>query len=242
MTADFGRLEKILRILDNGTSVYSLQDALFDLCNIYEFDHSVFHVTQTSYHADRNPLILTTYPTEWVQTYINEEYSHIDPVVSAGRSGFLPVDWSRREWTSEKTEHFWRQADSFDVGRYGVTLPVRGPFGQRSLFTATSNACESVWLLRRDRAIRDLQVICHYLHQRAMLLSGLGECGALRKLSVRETQCMALLARGRLPKQIAAELQISERCVRVYLTSSRAKLKATTTNQAVAAFVSLEIV
>lgn len=85
--------------------------------------------------------------------------------------------------------------------------PSEVRWGQRSLFTATSNASESVWLVHRDRAIRDLQVICFYLHQKVMLISGLADRSAHGKLSIRETQCRSLLARGRLPKQIAGDLQ-----------------------------------
>ncbi len=36
---------------------------------------------------------VATYPAEWVARYRREEFSRIDPVYSASRTNFLPIDW-----------------------------------------------------------------------------------------------------------------------------------------------------
>ncbi|WKL27449.1 autoinducer binding domain-containing protein [Sinorhizobium meliloti] len=40
------------------------------------------------------PFLLLTYPREWVDLYLYENYFDIDPVIEMSRFSFLPVDWS----------------------------------------------------------------------------------------------------------------------------------------------------
>ncbi len=219
-----------------------LRRFLFKFCSLYGLANAVFHVTQIAAVSQQNPLILLTYPSEWVETYIAHDYFSIDPVVQAGQSGFLPYDWSSLDLKSPQSASFFREAESFDVGRYGLTLVVRGPHGERSLFTVTSNLKGGDWERLRNSIIGDLQVIAYYLHEQSMIVSGLREQGTGRRLSNRETQCLELLAQGMLPKQITSRLGISESAVRLYLSSSRRKLHVSTTNQAIAKAISLELI
>ncbi|MBD9544894.1 autoinducer binding domain-containing protein [Ensifer sp. ENS04] len=72
------------------------------------------------------PYYCTTYPEAWVTTYLEPGYFDVDLVLDIIRWGLLPVDWS-----------FWstvRSARTHGIGSYGLTIPVRGPNGERSLF------------------------------------------------------------------------------------------------------------
>jgi len=83
--------------------------------------------------------------------------------------------------------------------------------------------------------MHELIILSHYLHEAVLVLAGLREDGSdFRMLSRRERQCLQLLAAGRLSKQIAAALNISESAVKQYLRSARLKLGASTSHQAVA--------
>ncbi|WKL27450.1 LuxR C-terminal-related transcriptional regulator [Sinorhizobium meliloti] len=143
---------------------------------------------------------------------------------------------------SPRSVHFFRQADGFGVGRHGVTIPVRGPKGERSLFTATSSLRETMWRRLRSDCMSDLQVISHYLHDKALTLSGLRDNAGVRGLSPRERQCLEMVAQGKLPKQIAPALQISESAVRLYLRSTKRKLGVATTAHAINRAAVLELI
>lgn len=236
------RQSDCLSEITQADSMDNLRQFLFEFCSIYGLANAVFHVTQIAAVLQQNPLILLTYPPEWVETYVARDYFSIDPVVQAGRVGFLPFDWSSLDLTSPQTASLFREAETFDVGRYGVTLVIRGPHGERSLFTVTSNLRGSEWEKLRGSIIGDLQVIAYYLHEQSLILSGLREQGVGRRLSKREAQCLELLAQGMLPKQITSRLGISESAVRLYLSSSRRKLHVGTTNQAIAKAISLELI
>jgi DNA-binding CsgD family transcriptional regulator len=231
-----------LDLLDQAQDIAALRRGISDIRDIYGLSHAVFHVTSVPAAKAENPLFLLTYPDEWVSTYIDRDYFSIDPVVNAGRVSSLPFDWSVLNWTSPQTATFLKQADSYGVGRHGVTLTIRGPRGERSLLTLTSNDNVRAWNALRDAAITDLQVLGHYLHDRTLLISGLRQQNGLPKLSNREKQCLELVARGLVPKRIGPLLSLSERTVRLYLSSCRRKLQVVSTTHAVARAVSLEMI
>ncbi|PND17805.1 hypothetical protein CN934_31845 [Ensifer sp. MMN_5] len=112
----------------------------------------------------------------------------------------------------------------------------------RSLFSVTSNLPKRDWSRLRASSIHELQILSHYLHETMLSASGLREIGRYRNLSRRESQCLQLLATGRISKQIAADLGISENAVKLYLRSARQKLGAFTSYHAVAKASFLELI
>ena len=72
--------------------------------------------------------------------------------------------------------------------------------------------------------------------------AALREVGRYRSLSKRECQCLQLLGTGRISKQIAANLGISENAVKLYLRSAKLKLGASTSHHAVAKASYLELI
>jgi hypothetical protein len=65
---------------------------------------------------------------------VEQDYFRIDPVVIAGRNRFLPIDWLTVEHDKPEARHLFAEAESYGVGRHGITLPIRGPAGERALF------------------------------------------------------------------------------------------------------------
>ena len=60
---------------------------------------------------------------------MEQDYFRIDPVVIAGRNRFLPIDWLTVEHDKPEARHLFAEAESYGVGRHGITLPIRGPAG-----------------------------------------------------------------------------------------------------------------
>lgn len=134
------------------------------------------------------------------------------------------------------------EAPSYDIGPHGLTIPIRGPRGERSLFSVTSNLSKRNWLRQRASSIHELQILSHSLHETMLSTAALREVGRYRSLSKRECQCLQLLGTGRISKQIAANLGISENAVKLYLRSAKLKLGASTNHHAVAKASYLELI
>ncbi|MBM3095020.1 LuxR family transcriptional regulator [Ensifer sp. T173] len=231
-----------LAILRRVSSRADLNVAIADIRERYHFAHLVFLVVRPANRADAYPFYCTTYPEEWTSLYLRKNYFEIDPVMELSRTGFLPADWSNLDRRSPGTRSFFKEASSFDIGRHGLTVPIRGPGGERSLFSVTSNLPGPEWRKLRVSSNYDLQILSHYLHEKVLSVSGLRQGGGYRKLSRREQECLQLLARGLVSKRIAARLQISENAVRLYLTLAKRKLDARTMYQAIARASFLEII
>lgn len=204
--------------------------------------HLVYHAVHVPVCEQLNPVLLLTYDDAWVKRYYAQDYFNLDPVVIAGRKGFLPIDWIGVDHSSSSAKHFFAEAESYGVGRQGFTLPIRGPHGERALFTITTNDDDEQWHRWRFTYLSDFHLVAHYLHDRAMQLSGLRSGFATKQLTRRERQCLQGLAAGHTPQQIAAVLNISANAVHLYLRTARKKLDCATTEQFTGKAVRLELI
>jgi hypothetical protein len=178
--------EEAREAIQRAASVEELSAILFDLRNENGLAHLVYHAAFVPAFDKANPLLLLTYDDAWVKRYMERDYFRIDPVVLAGRKSFLPIDWLTVEHSSKEACHFFAEAESYGVGRHGFTLPIRGPAGERALFTITTNATDEHWHRWRFSHLRDFHLLAHYFHDRAMRLAGLRYNNVMRPLSPRE--------------------------------------------------------
>jgi DNA-binding CsgD family transcriptional regulator len=235
-------LEETLSQIGDATNLDDLTVVLKNLCAPFNLANIVYHAIKIPGSKSMYPILLFTYETEWVRRYIERDYLRLDPIVISGRRGFLPIDWSMVDHESASARQFFGEADRYGVGRQGVTVPVRGPVGERALFTITSNASSNEWRNRRIAYMREFQIIAHYVHDQAARLSGFRTSCQTPTVSQRERECLEGISNGLAPKQIAAQLNISSTAVQLYLQSARHKLACTSTAQAVVRAARLELI
>jgi LuxR family transcriptional regulator, quorum-sensing system regulator RaiR len=234
--------EQARREIERAASVNELSAVLVGLRDESGLAHLVYHAAHVPAFEKVNPLLVLTYDDAWVKRYVERDYFRIDPVVLAGQKSFLPIDWLTVEHSSKEARHFFSEAQSYGVGRHGFTLPIRGPAGERALFTITTNATDEHWHRWRFSHLRDFHLLAHYFHDRAMRLAGLRYDHVMRPLSPREKQCLERLVQGQVPGQIADALGLSVSAVHAYLRTARRKLECATIEQAIAKAIRLDIV
>jgi DNA-binding CsgD family transcriptional regulator len=219
-----------------------LGDLLGEIRDAYDLAHIVYHAVHLPRKSDPNPILLLTYRPEWVQRYVERDYFRIDPVIVSSRKGFLPLDWAGLDHESAQARRFFKEADAFGVGRHGMTIPIRGPGGERALFSITSNTSTATWKDRRIVHMREFLLIAHFVHDQAVRIAGSRAPSIKRQLSARERETLQLAARGFAPKQIAADLHLSATAVRLYLQGACSKLECATLSQGIAKAVSLDVI
>jgi len=234
--------EQAHRAIERAESIEALSAVLVDWRDESGLAHLVYHAAHVPAFDRFNALLLLTYDDAWVKRYVERDYFRIDPVVIAGRKGFLPIDWMTVEHHTSEARHFFAEAESFGVGRHGFTVPIRGPAGERALFTITTHATDEHWHRWRFAHLRDFHLLAHYFHDRAMRLSGLRRVDLMRPLSPREKQCLESLMQGQAPGQTAATLGLSVSAVHAYLRTARRKLEAATVEQAIAKAIRLDLI
>ena len=223
-------LEQFLGRLEQASNLDDLQDLILDLRGMVDVDHTVYHWVS----SDGEQYGCGTYPPEWVQHYVENDYIRIDPVVQGCYQRFHPVDWKRLDWSSKSARAFLQNALKHGVGNQGLSVPIRGPNGQFAMFTVSHHCSDDDWAAFIEEWQRDLIVIAHYFNQKALEIAGDRAPERTKALSPRETDALTFLAMGYGRGQVSEMLAISEHTLRVYIESARFKLGAANTTHAVA--------
>jgi len=216
----------------------NLRSFLDTVCETHELDFAAY--------AGINPIEQTVrgfvnYPDEWQTRYVQQGFQHKDPTLLMASRSIAPVDWQRlRKEASFQT--VFRAAHDFDIAEQGLTIPVRGPFGDVGLFSVTRNCSDREWRLLKTAILGDLQHAAVHLHDHVMQMSALTHKLTHPSLSAREIEVLQWVAAGKSQQDVGDILSISNRTVEVHLRSARTKLAALTTSQAVGRAIGLGLI
>ncbi|WP_120500941.1 autoinducer binding domain-containing protein [Roseovarius sp. EL26] len=183
----------------------------------------------------------TTYPERWKNHYMEHGLHLLDPTIEKTSRSIAPVDWSRLERDEQFTSIF-TQARDFGLPDTGLTIPVRGPYGEVGLFSVSASVSAVDWQKLRTKIIGNLQSAAVYLHDAVMTSDAMMKSLRFPHLSAREKEILQWTAAGKSQQDIGDILSISPRTVEVHLRSSREKLFALTTAQAVGRALSLGLI
>lgn len=197
-------------------------------------------------YAGFNPISGTThghvtYDKAWTQHYAERGLYRIDPTLLKAQRSVAPVDWSRLE-QDDNFKIVFREAHDFGITDTGVTIPIRGPYGDIGGLSVTSNLNPEEWRKLKRHAMTDLQHLAANVHDLVMQSNPLMKALSTPQLSSREVEILQWTAAGKSQQDIGDILSISHRTVEVHLRSSRQKLHALTTTQAVGRAIALGIV
>lgn len=184
----------------------------------------IAHVRLSSKKSNESTLLasFTTFSREWQARYFLKQYIMIDPVIELGRTAVLPFDWETIERDDPVIREFFADAVRHNVGRNGISIPVRNRQDINSIVSFTSNAPRPEWESFKRRNMAKLQ---HF----AVLIDSATAAGSkLEKpsvrLSLREEQCLIWAAQGKTHEEIADILGLNAANVRSRLDTTRHKL------------------
>jgi DNA-binding CsgD family transcriptional regulator len=169
-----------------------------------------------------------------------KQYARIDPVVAWGREAVLPFDWNELPRDDPAARAFFDDAADHDVGRNGLSIPVRNRKGVRSLVCFSSNHSDDGWAEYKSRNIMKLQPMAVLIDSAARINFKLTPDPI--ELSKREEQCLIWAARGKTYHEIARILNLSFASVKTYLDTARHKLSCINLTHAVAVAIATGVV
>ncbi len=182
-----------------------------------------------------------TYDDAWKRHYAEHGLHRIDPTLQGARRSIAPVDWSRltRDRNFRKV---FNEAHDFGISDQGMTIPVRGPYGDVGGLSVTSNLSRAEWQKLRSHIVGDLQSVAVHVHDLVVKSDALTGLMKSPSLSRREVEILQWTAAGKSHQDIGDILSISHRTVEVHLRSARQKLYALTTVQAVGRAISMGLI
>lgn len=236
---DEGRLDSVeLERLGETAEARQISDDplafLLRLCEIYGLDFAVY----ATILSDGRVVGYTNYPEEWVEIYTRESLHEIDPVIRAAASSIVPVDWRTLGGDYAESEVF-RRAREYGISPCGLSVPVRGPYGDFAVFSVTKDCGTPEWKALCKAIIRDMQFVAFYFHDAIMRQHGMSKLLSKKTLSRREREVLQWYAHGKTQSDIAVLTGLSVSTVSAYLLSSRTKLNALTTAHAAARAIRL---
>lgn len=216
------KLETFLERLHATETEPDLQKLVESLRDVYDINHVVYHAL----NASGDQYAAFTYDQDWALHYHKSNYVAVDPVVRTAFRQFHPLNWKRLDWSNKQARALFSEAADAGIGNQGLTIPIRGPNGQFAMFTINDTASDDSWESFSSDYKRDMLLISHFLHQKAMDIVAPEAELNMAQLSPRERDALSLLATGRSRSQVAEKLSISEHTLRVYLDTARTKLRA----------------
>lgn len=221
-----------------------LKDIVNQLKCLFPYDYAVcaLHKTDPSSVDVSKSFINVSYPLEWCELYIENEFEKVDPIVreSTTRQGIQY--WSDTYKRYENAEVFKRYSRDFFLSEgysYGVTS-LNGQ--QRSLFSFSGKEVE-----RHPRTELILDYAVPHLSEAFNRIVEYNKENKEKKplivpLSSRETEVLKWVKDGKSTWEISVILSISINTVKFHLKNIMQKLQAVTRTQAVASALEFGII
>lgn len=215
-----------------------LRRELNDLCAALDLEHAAFAGVNT---IDGSVHAVATYPDAWKQHYLDQNLHLTDPTLRHAARSHAPIQWSRLTH-DPGFRHVFAQAHDFGISATGVTIPVRGRFGDLGMLSVTRTCTAAQWEQQSRRIMVQLQERSALIHDAVMRNGIVTRTMHAPALSMREAEVLQWIAAGKNHNDVGDILGISMRTVEVHVRSARHKLGALNTPQAVARAVGLGLI
>jgi DNA-binding CsgD family transcriptional regulator len=229
-------------------------DDLVDVLKEITSEAGLSHISYLQYaKSDETSMLssIVTYPREWQRHYFLKGYLSIDPVIRHGSRAMLPFDWETLETDEPAVVAFFSDAIRHDLGRRGLSIPVRNRKHTHSLVSFNSNATPNEWESFKRSNMTYLQHLAALIDAAANIDTKLplGSAASINskppdpvRLSQREEQCLIWAARGKTYQEVADIVGVSLGSVKTYLDTARHKLHCINLTHTVAVAVATGLI
>jgi len=127
------------------------------------FDHFLYGVQLQMESSPPWHFVLSGYPDEWIQRYMDASYQKVDPVVHHCAQKVIPIFWDDFSALQVAPKNMMNEAKDFGLVS-GLSFPLRGLGSDFGLFSVSStNKIKA----RQEVAhtVSSMQLLATYLHQ-----------------------------------------------------------------------------
>ncbi|GAA6207845.1 LuxR family transcriptional regulator [Cognatishimia sp. WU-CL00825] len=225
-----------LHDVPNSQNLYTTY--LDKICEEFEFDDAAYagvNPVSGSMHA------FVTYSEDWQDHYQKNNLHTVDPTLHSAMRSVAPLDWSRLR-RDKNFDAVFKDARDFGICDRGMTIPIRGPYGEFGMLSVTRDCKQKTWDKLKAKVLAELQPVAAHVHDHVMNTEPLTRLLKSPSLSKRELEILQWIAAGKSQQDIGDILSISSRTVEVHIRSVRQKLFALTTAQAVGRAIGIGLI
>jgi LuxR family transcriptional activator of conjugal transfer of Ti plasmids len=187
--------------------------------------------------------VISDYPAEWLDRYISNQYTKIDPTVSIARVTDNPFTWaySREIITNTKAlNQYWGEASEFNL-KNGVSFPLEDMANLTGFgFSLVDEKDSNLWLKHHKSELVVLTRLFHFKF--SQLTQRTKQLDVFNNISARELECAQWLSTGLTAMKVAHKMNITERTVRYHLGQLKRKLNLQTKEEIIASLAYHKII
>jgi len=187
-------------------------------------------------HGPRRPLFISSYPKEWLDRYIEQNYASADPVPRQVARVSRPFFWGgliHGPYLTKTQRLIFNEGKEFGL-HSGASVPIHGPGKAKASFSVANDMNEEefnkLFLTRRH----EIHLIATYAHEKIITFEIGASPAPNLKLSPREVEILTWTAQGKTRWEISSILSISEDTVKDHLDHCCKKLNVSNKTHAVA--------
>lgn len=224
--------QRFIDQLSSAADVEDFSDAM--AVTATALDLSWFAYLALPYQSHKQPLVISTYPVNWVAHYLRNHYERFDPVVTQALQNPQPFRWgaglSARHLSLVQQE-LLSEASQFGI-RFGFTVPIHDGRGPIAALTFAADERRPQFENCINSHARVLQLMAMYFHAHVRRKLSDDRRFGSTLLSPRELECLEWAAQGKSAWEIGRILGISRHTVASYLGNAKDKLGVRTIVQA----------
>lgn len=220
-----------------------IQTTVNTFCNEFGFNHFIYGARIPTSMVNPSYIILSGYPPEWREHYIEKDYIRIDPTVSHCFNNTTPIYWENIVNTTCKEDkqvnRLFSEADESGL-KNGISFPIHCITGETSMFSlsTTDTANKTRSMIKNNLEIG--QLFASYVHEAVTRVPDSGMLALLNaELTHREKECLLWTTEGKTSWEISQILNIAERTVVFHINNAVKKLNVSSKQHAVARAISL---
>jgi len=178
----------------------------------------------------------------WHQHYLREQYNTLDSTLSTVYHTHLPVYWNIEQQLAEATSEreYQMRKDSIEFGtQSGLSIPIHGPHNNFAILLVVQmqgQDCQLELVSTQHKLFVAAHLYYHFIQKH--LINSVSENESYN-LSVREIQCLQLLAKQFSLSQTATHLELTERTINYHLQRLNKKLGCKNKYQSLAKAIEL---
>ncbi len=212
-------LRKALSRLNRASSIEALRDGLADAARQMGFPFVALVQHGGLPRLVERSMVVTNYPAEFVQSYIENHYFIIDPVYEVSYQLDRPFGWDEITNYVELADHqhaLFEEAQGYGI-IHGITVPLQIP----SETYASCTFSRPTPIAITPSLMTTLQIVAGFAFKTGLYLHHAMQGRNVPRLTRREAECTALIALGKTDWEIGEILGIAQTSVRYFI--SRAK-------------------
>ena len=173
----------------------------------------------------------------WHKHYLEEQYNDIDSTLSFVYNNHLPIYWSLEQQLAQASSELERKMrlDSIAFGaESGLSIPIHGPHNNFAVLLLVQMQNEQCNLQQAQAQYEFFVAAHHYYHYIQTHLLEDVSANQMFRLTQREIQCLLLIAKDYSVKEMAQQLELSERTINFHIQKINKKLAVKNKYQALA--------